>query len=469
MLYFLALLVFVIRTSSAVSPNVLLIFADDLGFNDVDWHDRSLRTPFLRSLAFSRHSVQLANSYVNQLCTPTRSALMTGYYPFRTGTQAGVFLYLEPSGVPLEFPFLPLHMKRMGYRTYLVGKWHLGYCRREFLPTARGFDYFYGYYGPQTGYFNHSAEQFDRRRSRTIGGLDLFMELNGGVSAPDYTKQGVYSTNLFADEAINLISYHDVRNPFFLFLSFQSVHAPLQVPPLYENRCSHIGHPMRRKYCAVLAAMDDAIERVVRALKNRGLYENTVIIFSSDNGGATDFGASNAPLRGEKDTLWEGGTKTNTFVHAPRYIRQFAVRNDLFHVVDWHATILGMAGSSAQTYGDGINQWDMIRSGKGALRRFQFVYNIGEHGSAIRQGDFKLIMGNADRTSHFNNDRMRLYRLSVDPAERRDVSRQHFVVARQMARKIMALRRMGRRSIRLPLDPRADPAFHNGAFGSYWC
>uniref|UniRef100_A0A1I8A432 Sulfatase domain-containing protein n=1 Tax=Steinernema glaseri TaxID=37863 RepID=A0A1I8A432_9BILA len=87
MLYFLALLVFVIRTSSAVSPNVLLIFADDLGFNDVDWHDRSLRTPFLRSLAFSRHSVQLANSYVNQLCTPTRSALMTGYYPFRTGTQ----------------------------------------------------------------------------------------------------------------------------------------------------------------------------------------------------------------------------------------------------------------------------------------------------------------------------------------------------------------------------------------------
>ncbi|KAK0397063.1 hypothetical protein QR680_001961 [Steinernema hermaphroditum] len=468
MFYLLLSLAFCGRATAA-GPNILLIFADDLGFNDVDWHDHSLRTPFLRSLAFSRNTVQLSNSYVNQLCTPTRSALMTGYYPFRTGTQSGVFLYLEPSGVPLEFPFLPSHLKRMGYFTYLVGKWHLGYCRREFLPTARGFDYFYGYYGPQAGYFNHSADQFDRHRNTMVGGLDLFMEINGGQSAADFTKQGVYSTNLFADEAINLIAHHNVRIPFFLFLSFQSVHAPLQAPMFYENKCSHIRHPMRRKYCAVLAAMDEAIERVVRELKRRGLYENTVIIFSSDNGGATDFGASNAPLRGEKDSLWEGGTKTNTFVHSPKYIRQFAVRNDLFHVVDWHATILGIAGSQAQTYGDGINQWDMIRSGKGALRRFQFVYNIADHGSAIRQGEFKLIMGNADKNFHFATDHTRLFRLSVDPAERRDVSRQNFVLARQMARKIMALRRMGRRSIRLPLDPRADPTFHNGAFGSYWC
>ncbi|TMS36653.1 hypothetical protein L596_003764 [Steinernema carpocapsae] len=394
------------------SPNILLIFADDLGYNDVDWRDHRLHTPYLRSLAFDQHTVQLGNSYVNQLCTPTRSALMTGYYPFRTGTQSGVFLYMEPSGVPLEFPFLPHNLKRMGYSTYLIGKWHLGYCRREFLPTARGFDYFYGYYGPQTGYFNHSSDQLDKRQNRMYGGLDLFREMNNGVSFVDFSKQGVYSTKLFADEAIKVISQHGANNPFFLFLSFQSVHAPLQAPAFYESKCAHIQQQTRRKYCAVLAAMDDAIELVVHSLKSRGLYENTVIIFSSDNGGATDFGASNAPLRGEKDSLWEGGTKTNTFVHSPNFIRRFAVRNELFHVVDWHATLLGIAGSQAQTYGDGINQWDMLRSGKGVLRRFQFVYNIAEQGSAMRQGDYKIIVGNADKNSRFARDHIRLFRVS---------------------------------------------------------
>ncbi|KAK6749642.1 hypothetical protein RB195_001945 [Necator americanus] len=139
-------------------PNILFIMADDLGFSDLDWKDDTLYTPNIRSLAFHPHSVQLTNSYVNQLCTPTRSAFMTGYYPFRVGTQNGVFLHMEPSGVPLLFPFVPENLRSLGYSTYLIGKWHLGYCRKEFLPTSRGFDYFYGFYGPQAGYFNHSSE-----------------------------------------------------------------------------------------------------------------------------------------------------------------------------------------------------------------------------------------------------------------------------------------------------------------------
>nr|CDJ94964.1 Sulfatase domain containing protein [Haemonchus contortus] len=399
--------------------------ADDLGYNDLDWKDDTLFTPNLRSLAFHNHSVQLTNSYVNQLCTPTRSAFMTGYYPFRVGTQNGVFLHMEPSGVPLLFPFLPENLRSLGYSTYLVGKWHLGYCRKEFLPTSRGFDYFYGFYGPQAGYFNHSSDQWHRDLKRVVGGVDLFEELGGGISNPIFEQNGVYSTELFADAAMEVIDAHNYSKPFFLFLSFQAVHPPLQVPKRFEKYCSRIMSKARRIYCGMLTSMDFAIGRVIDYLKATKKYDNTVIIFTSDNGGTTQFGASNKPLRGEKDTLWEGGTKTTTIVHAPKSIHTNGVRPQLFHVVDWHATLLAIAGLDIQSYGDGINQWSYIVSGNPKLRRFQFVYNIDEHGSAIRDGDFKLILGNPDRRIQEDNGKARLYRVTEDPGETNDISKIH--------------------------------------------
>ncbi|VDM83489.1 unnamed protein product [Strongylus vulgaris] len=162
----------------------------------------------------------------------------------------------------------------------------------------------------------------------------------------------------------------------------------------------------------MLTAMDFAIGRVVDFLKFTGKYEDTVIIFTSDNGGTAQFGASNRPLRGEKDTLWEGGTKTTTIIHAPQFIKTNGVRPLLFHVVDWHATLLGIGGMQIQAYGDGINQWDYIVSGTPRVKRFQFIYNIDDHGSAIRDGDFKLIYGNTDRRIRGQERKVRLYRVS---------------------------------------------------------
>ncbi|KAK6014787.1 hypothetical protein OSTOST_19821, partial [Ostertagia ostertagi] len=143
------------------------------------------------------------------------------------------------------------------------------------------------------------------------------------------------------------------------------------------------------------------------------------------NGGTTQFGASNRPLRGEKDTLWEGGTKTTTIVHAPKSIHMNGIRPQLFHVVDWHATMLAIAGLDIQSYGDGINQWNYIITGIPKLRRFQFVYNIDEHGSAIRDGDFKLILGNPDRRIQGDHGKARLYRITEDPGESNDLSKVH--------------------------------------------
>ncbi|KAJ1358319.1 Sulfatase [Parelaphostrongylus tenuis] len=455
--------------SAKKPPNILFIMADDLGYNDLDWRDQTLHTPHLRKLAFHQNSVQLTNSYVNQLCTPTRSAFMTGYYPFRVGTQNGVFLHMEPSGVPLMFPFLPENLRSLGYSTYLIGKWHLGYCRREFLPTSRGFDYFYGFYGPQAGYFNHSTDQWHNGLKRVVRGVDLFEELGDGYSTPVFDQNGVYSTDLFADAAMELIEIHDKSKPFFLFLSFQAVHPPLQVPKRFDTYCSRVISKSRRIYCGMLTAMDFAIGRVIELLKTTGDYENTVIIFTSDNGGTTHFGASNYPLRGEKDTLWEGGTKTTTIVHAPRFIRMNGIRPELFHVVDWHATLLALAGLQIDSYGDGINQWDYIVTGLPRLRRFRFVYNIDDHGSAIRDGQFKLIHGNADRRTRSDRGKNRLYRLTEDPGEKNDISKRHPRLVRRLRLILLQLQKYMRKNVRKPVTLRGNPEIHNGSYASYWC
>ncbi|CAB3399824.1 unnamed protein product [Caenorhabditis bovis] len=389
--------------------------ADDLGFNDLDWKDNNLHTPNLRHLAFHENTAQLTNSYVNQLCTPTRSAFMTGYYPFRTGTQNGVFLHMEPSGIPTMFPFLSENMRSLDYSTYLVGKWHLGYCKKEYLPTNRGFDYFYGFYGPQTGYFNHSADQYHRELRRVVKGLDLFEEIGSGKSTPDFSQNGVYSTDLFTDVAMSVLDNHNNSKPFFMFLSYQAVHPPLQ------------------------------------------------------NGGTVEFGASNAPLRGEKDSIWEGGTRTTTFIHSPRFIKRGGERKMLFHVVDWHASILSMAGLKIDSYGDGINQWDYIRTGKPKFRRYQFIYNIDSKGSAIRDGDYKLITGNVDRKQVKEKNRIRLFRISIDPTESKDIARQNPKIVRKILAKLENLKKYMHKNVRRPLSLDGSPELFNGTYSSYWC
>ncbi|CAP34693.2 Protein CBR-SUL-3 [Caenorhabditis briggsae] len=465
-------------------PNVLFIMADDLGFNDLDWKDSTLHTPNLRNLAFHKNTALMTNSYVNQLCTPTRSAFMTGYYPFRVGTQAGVFLHMEPAGVPTMFPFLSENMRQLDYSTYLVGKWHLGYCKKEFLPTNRGFDYFYGFYGPQTGYFNHSADQYHRELKRVVKGLDLFEEVGNGKSVPDFSQNGVYSTRSRQSQLYQAFLHVFILSSSTPTTSSEShvstiypdqintkiaTNLILKVPRSYDKYCTRVKNRYRRIYCGMLTAMDFAIGRLVEYLKAANLYENTVIVFTSDNGGTSNFGASNAPLRGEKDTIWEGGTKTTTFVHSPMYVEEGGNREMMFHVVDWHATILSITGLEVDSYGDGINQWEYIRTNRPKFRRFQFVYNIADHGSAIRDGDYKLIVGNVDRKMSKDKNRTRLFRISTDPTESKDISRNNPKIVRRLLSKLDQLKKFLHKNVRKPLSLSGSPERFNGSYSSFWC
>eukprot|EP00058_Branchiostoma_floridae_P017791 XP_002603280.1 hypothetical protein BRAFLDRAFT_126970 [Branchiostoma floridae] len=209
-------------------PHILLIVADDLGWSDVSWNNPYVVTPNLHTLATT--GVIFNQTYAQPTCSPSRTALLTGKFPFRLGMQR-VMDSKKPHGLPLDEELLPQKLKKLGYATHMVGKWHLGSCKWEYTPTERGFDSFYGYHHGSQDYYTHKSAR----------GLDFW---DGKTSISD--QNGVYSTESFATRAENIISQHDPNTPLFLYLPFQSVHTPHQVPSSYLQTFSTIQDDNRK-------------------------------------------------------------------------------------------------------------------------------------------------------------------------------------------------------------------------------
>lgn len=456
-------------------PNVVFIMADDYGWNDVSWHNRHMPTPNIEALAMN--GVILNQSYVNQMCTPTRSAFLTGHYPYHLGTEHGVFHGATASAVPLRFTFLPEILQRLGYKTHMIGKWHVGYCNVSYVPTGRGFDSFYGYYMGAEDYYTHIYDNLQRTDyPEHFQGLDFWDDLK-----PVY-KNGVYSTEIYANKSIEIIRSHNASKPFFLYYAFQSVHYPLQVPSHYLGPCHRIRNEARRIYCGMVNALDIAVGKLINVLKETGHYDNTIIIFNTDNGGQTLDGGNNWPLRGNKNTLWEGGNRAISFIHAPKFIKRTGVSERMFSIVDWFPTILSAIGKKINRYGDGVNQWDMILND--VSKRNSFVYNIDKNGASIRQGRHKLIVGQPGEPSGWipepsgNVNRM-MYRLPEkgpwlfdiknDPTERKNLASRRPRLVKKLKKAIRVLAKSMAPTAHRPYDPRGNPKFHNGTMATGWC
>jgi arylsulfatase A-like enzyme len=283
-------------------PHIVYLLADDLGWKDMGFHGASeIKTPHLDKLAAG--GARLDQFYVHPMCTPTRAALMTGRYPFRYGLQTLVIPSKGNYGLATDEWLLPQALKEAGYATRMVGKWHLGHADRKYWPRQRGFDYHYGAVLGEIDYFTHSAHDvLDWQRN-------------------DHPVQETgYVTELLGRDAVRLISEHDPSQPLFLYLAFTAPHAPYQAPPEYLDRYAGIGDPARRNYAAMITCLDEQIGRVLAALEERGLRENTLVVFHGDNGGTRDTRLSgegqvktapcdNGPLRGGKGQLYEGGTR----------------------------------------------------------------------------------------------------------------------------------------------------------------
>ncbi|MHC4680992.1 MAG: arylsulfatase B [Planctomycetota bacterium] len=393
--------------SPAPRPNIVFILADDLGWKDVGYHGGSIKTPNIDKLAAG--GTRLEQFYVQPVCSPTRSSLMTGRYPMRYGLQVGVVRPWAQHGLPLEERTLAQALKEAGYTTAICGKWHLGHLNSKYLPTSRGFDRQYGHYNGALDYFTHIRDK----------GLDWHRD-------DQPVREEGYTTDLLADESVRLIEQHDAAAPLFLYVPFNAVHSPFQAPESYIDKYKHIGQKRKRIYAAMVTSMDDAIGRIVSALDKRGMRQNTLIVFCSDNGGVGSV-ADNGPLRGQKAQLYEGGIRVPATATWPGVLRAGAAVNEPLHIVDMYPTLLKLAGASLKQRLplDGRDAWPTIAKGKPSPHE-EILLNVTPYNGAIRRGDWKLVHNGklgANYTDGVPSENtFELFNLAEDPYEKNNLS-----------------------------------------------
>lgn len=401
--------------TEARRPNIVHIVADDLGWKDVGFNGAiDIKTPNLDKLA--AEGAKLTQFYVQPMCTPTRAALMTGRYPFRYGLQTAVIPSVSAYGLDTTEWLLPQALKEAGYNTAIIGKWHLGHADKKYWPKQRGFDYQYGAMIGELDYFTHEEH----------GVLDWYRN-NKPVREKGYTTQ------LLGDDAVKYIDAQDPNKPFYLYLTFNAPHTPYQAPKEYIDRYSNIADPTRRIYAGMVTCLDDEVGRIVAALDNKGLRDNTLILFHSDNGGTRNamfagvmadmskvrIPCDNGPYRDGKGTLYEGATRVCAFANWPGHIKPATVV-ELIHAVDIYPTFTALAGASTAKCKplDGVNVWDTIAEAKPSPRH-EIVYNVEPFRGAVRQGDWKLVW----RTLLPSN--IELFDLAQDPSEKNNLAAQH--------------------------------------------
>ena len=408
-------------------PNILYIVSDDLGWKDVSFHGAAdIKTPNLNTLAAG--GARLEQFYVQPMCTPTRAALMTGRYPMRYGLQTLVIPSKGTYGLALDERTLPEALKDAGYRTAMVGKWHLGHADRKYWPRQRGFDYHYGAVIGEIDYFTHDSH----------GVLDWQRD-NKPV------KEKGYVTQLLGQDAVKVINAHDPKTPLFLYLAFTAPHAPYQAPKEYLDRYLHIADPARRSYAAMIACMDDEIGKVLAALDQKKLRENTLIVWHSDNGGTTDARLAgeghsakppcdNGPLNGGKGSNYEGGTRVPALANWPGHIKPGTEIKDMIHVVDMFPTLTKLAAAPAGRGKplDGLDVWPALSEGKPTGRR-ELVYNVEPFRAAVRQGDWKLLW------KAVLPSKIELFNLATDPNETTNLAAQEPAKVKELQARIEQL------------------------------
>ncbi|EEC11891.1 arylsulfatase B precursor, putative, partial [Ixodes scapularis] len=386
LLIFLALGV----SASKKPPNIIFMLVDDLGWDDVSFHGSpQIPTPNMDVLAGD--GVILNNYYVQHFCTPSRAALMTGLYPIHNGLQDFVIDVAQPYGLPLYLKVMPEFFKDMGYETHMIGKWHLGYFRKEYTPTYRGFDSFYGYYNGAEDYYNHSITKV----------ISQSYNIRQGSVTKKRIENYIKNTELVL---LSLTFYLSIlfSQPLFLYLAYQSVHGPLEAPEENIMKFPYIGEENRTIFAGAVDALDQSVGEVLETLYEADMLDNTIIVLSTDNGGLP-FGVQsnrgyNFPLRGAKGTLWEGGTRGSAFIWSPLLNQNRRVSDQMLHITDWLPTLYSAAGMRGNPVSlgkvDGYDMWTQL-SYNLPSSRYEVLYNIDptDLNSALRYTNYKLVLG----------------------------------------------------------------------------
>lgn len=408
-------------------PNIIVILADDLGNADLGYRGSKIRTPNIDALA--QGGVRLESYYGQQLCTPARAALMTGRYPMRMGLQTGVIFPGHTYGLPTDETTLPQALKASGYDTAMVGKWHLGHADRKYWPQNRGFDHFYG---------------------NLVGEVDYFTKERGGII--DWQRDGKflredgYFTTLIGDEAVSIVENHDTAKPLFLYVASLAAHTPLQAPQDEIDAYNGVfDNAEKRTYAAMITSLDTQIGRIVAALEKKGMRDNTLIFFTTDNGGiknmkvhapggkvAVEPPASNGQFRDGKASLYEGGVRLPAIMNWPAKFKP-AIVNEVVHHVDLMPTLLGLAGGKGDPDHpfDGKDVTATLEAGAPSPHE-DILINVEAYRGAVRKGNWKLVK------VALLPGKTELYDLSKDPGETENVAEQFPEVLKDLEARLIA-------------------------------
>ncbi|MFZ9991106.1 MAG: arylsulfatase [Opitutales bacterium] len=431
---FISWLGFALCAQAAKQPDIVFLLIDDLGYADCGFNGgKQIKTPNIDRLAKSGAIIE--SHYLQPVCSPTRSTLLTGRYP----THTGVYTIVSPGapwGLPLAERTLADALRSAGYRTALTGKWHLGEFEKAYQPNARGFDHQYGHFFGMLDYFTHER----------MNKLDWYRQ-------GEPLKEEGYTTHLITAEACKVIATTDAAKPLFLYVPFNGVHSPFQVPEEYLKPYGDL-KGNRQKLAGMLAAVDEAVGKIEDALRKAGRLENTLIVFSSDNGGPPP--GDNTPLRDFKGSIYEGGTRAAAFATWPGRIPAEQRLRQPMHMVDWYPTLIRLAGGSLEQKLpiDGLDVWPMLT--KGAPSPHDAILSVSTQGptrAAVRMGDWKLIVsGDADgedddasktkkkgKAAAGKYDSVALYDLSADPSESKNLAAAHPERVRAMRARLAEL------------------------------
>ncbi len=402
-------------------PNIIFILADDMGYSDMSWQGSPIQTPNLDWLA--DEGMFLSRNYVQPQCTPSRTAFLTGNYPYRYGLHEGVLMTNSMHGIPDQEKTIAEKLKEAGYYTAVIGKWHVGCHLESQLPHNQGFDYsFYCIHGA-ISYWNYTT------------GENATVVRNGekyyASSPQDGEASGnTYSTFMWKNEAVELIEDHSPNQPLFLYLPFNAPHVPLQAPksiqekyqdvevdPYWSGPDAILGRNAanRRLYMAMVDVMDQAIGEVVKALEKKGILDNTLIVFCSDNGGIEE--ADNRPLRNYKGDSFEGGVRVPGIAYWPGKIKPGTTSSELVYMADWYKTFAEIAGLKTEGENkDSKNALEILLGGKGE-RDYVPIISAARHAYITR--DYSLVGSgeNYQRILNQNFSAFRLYDLKNDLAQ----------------------------------------------------
>ncbi len=416
--FLLALFVCSLNLLSLEKPNVIIILTDDLGWGDVSYHDGYIPTPNIDQLA--KDGMEMNRFYSNPVCSPTRASMLTGLHIFNHGV---VRPFMNPAaeqtGMPPELKIMPQYFKEAGYQTALSGKWHLGMAKKEFWPTNRGFETSYGHMTGGIGYFDHTA----------AGRLDWHR--NGKP-----LEEKGYSTELIANEAINIIKNKDKDRPLFLYVAFNAPHTPIEAPLKNIESFAYLDDKKNQVYAANVNALDFEIGKILDAIEDEGILEETIVLFFSDNGPVFDIDpivkviapnlinakGSTAGLNGSKTSALEGGIRVPAVIWWKGVIEK-SKSDQFFFVQDILPTLLSASGISISNNMkfDGKDKWINLKTNTIIPPENAFIGSrVISDERALFNGEWKLYSSEPQLIPVSAS--YKLFNIIKDPYEKNDLS-----------------------------------------------